>query len=493
MYDEFLAADAVEDKIDLVIGKWKIIATDEAFFRFCHYFGSPKEGNEGEALKTKIWGHTFIPSHGWFFGRPKRGKMYIRSKGLFYQKTKIYQPVLCGGFLAFKREVDEKHCRTATLTLSLNLQRFIRHQPKEDESPPEGEFPKNCRLRHRKDKRSAFGKEHSWDGSDNWIPNTSAWRKFTSPKKRELHLTRYIHAICKQVESDALRAIKFSETDYETVTFERESMTCNLRQVENAWEFESHDPVSDVADIGMDAIHYSKKEGKGDLYEFIAGSGREMNSPCIRVPLRAGVQLKIYAKTNCRLRIEIVSDDISNRLTDLVKAAEVIIPQDPQRNLDYGKLPHLILVLRLLKREAADCLNELMEDLRNSKRRPKPKATLRFLTEVVGAIPVYLTKETRLSLARSMLDLLVHHKGIRPGNLSPDMLEAMGRLKESGVIEYDSTRQFYRPTLYYIPAVILLRALDGERFMSLFGFGRPVPSHCLVGEVWFRDRHPPRE
>ncbi|WP_157210991.1 hypothetical protein [Verrucomicrobium spinosum] len=211
---QFLPDDAGEDKIDLDLGKWRVFGLtpgDGVVDEFKSYLSSPPEDDADFA-----WESSAVPGspplHGAFLcrlsGKEDR-KFWLRKQALVHPTdSRRIEPPLCSGFCRFRLDsqrlpITGDCIHSAKLRLSLNLQRFIRHQP------PYDDLSKSFRprLQKRKDKRSIHDDEQSFDGEDNWLPDTPEWRKFAAKK----HLAKYLELIGDQMGKELSRACSVIE------------------------------------------------------------------------------------------------------------------------------------------------------------------------------------------------------------------------------------------------------------------------------------------
>lgn len=478
---QFLPEDAQEDKIDLEIGTWDVFDIDlheENVLAFKQFMSSPPDGSEDKAWPTKDAPAIF----GAFFCRPGlrdigRKKLSIRKQALIHPDNKQRQePPLCGGHCLFYRNtaplpVTGDIYHRAKLRLSLNLQRFIRHQPQQD-NPLK---PWKYRLQKRREKRSSYGNEEiSLDGEDNWIPDTAEWRKFAA---RE-HLGNYIELVEDQFASELTRATKFvkvlnksDEEDWYGPGWEL-NPSFALQKVETFWEFPSENPILDALEIGSKLMHFTNAGGKVTNYE-VKGEveenkeiSRVYNSPCFSLPIAENVILKLYAKTNKRIRFEIVHTKLRKQQTALLSEAG-ILPKDGEQ--PWENIPAL---LRVLRKRAAEHMNDIMAHLR-VEQAPNlvAKSVVELLSEIANAAPPSIFQNTRVARIQTLLIWLCYYRGYRGDIKKGVYAPALAKLKERGVLKFDKKRQFYVLTDAYKQAADALIASTGDPSLTIFGDG----------------------
>src|SRR5690606_28503415 len=121
--------------------------------------------------------------------------------------------------------------------------------------------------------------------------------------------------------------------------------------VETYWEFLADNPVSLVHDLApylnLLGAEYSDRRYPAGYRE----TRRDRNSPSVKVLLRPGVFLRLYAKTNRRVRFEITHDFRKERLR---LASDV---QVERRSSDPSRLRHWI---NACADDAAERLNDTL-------------------------------------------------------------------------------------------------------------------------------------
>lgn len=471
---QFFPDDAQEDKIDLEIGKWSVFSIDpheDSVHAFKGFMSSPPDGQEDMA-----WASEEAPAlFGAFFCRPEmlgkdRNKLWIRKQAVIHPSdSRRHEPPLCGGYCLFYQKkrrlpVTGDIIHRAKLRLSLNLQRFIRHQPQQDDPRK----PWAYRLLRRKDKRTSHGEEASLDGEDNWLPDTPDWKSFAAKE----HFERYLKLIAEQTNSELSRACDFvtklnkvTEDDWYELKWEQEDHY-SLSSVETLWEFRSDTPIQDVWDIGAKLMQLTKSGGTVTPKEVAdpVEAGRILNSPCFSIPIAEGVRLKVYAKTNKRIRFEIVHSDLRKRMTELLQEAG-IPPKEGER--PWNEVP---LLLKTLREKAAKHMNQIMKQLRKEQAPTvKANSVVHLLAEVAAAAPPTIFKEKRLAMIQMLLIWLCYYKGFRGSLKKGPYSEALTTLENRGVIKYDASRRFYALSDVYKDAADTLVSATDDPLLTVFG------------------------
>lgn len=412
---------------------------------------------------------------GAFFCRPDhdrkdRNKLKIRKLALIDSKgSRRHEPPLCGGYCLFYNDgnrlpVTGDGMHTAKVRLSLNLQRFIRHQPQRDDPLK----PWKYRLQKRPKKRTSYNdEEQAMDGEDNWVPNTPEWQKFAA---RE-HLEPYLELIADQTHAELSRACrvteklnKVDEEDWYSVGVEREDHY-RLSMVETFWEFPSETPVQDVWAIGAKLMHLTKADASVEAHEIeTKEAGRKANAPCFSIPLAEGVRLKLYAKTNKRIRFEIVQKELGDERKELLKEAEI---QAQEGRRPWSEIAPLLKALRV---RAAKHMNTVMEHLRADQTPPvKAKSVVQLLAEVAIVASGMISKDSRLARLQTLLSWLCCQRGYRGSIDKGPYASALKALEKRGIIKFYPSSGFYALCDAYKEAANALVSATGEPLLNIFG------------------------
>lgn len=479
----FHPEDAREDKIDLEIRGWEVhgLSPDfETVHGFKRRMSGPPKGSEDLA-----WPANGLPAqYGWFFTCPgmkgkDRSKLGIRQQALPHpENNRRHEAPLCGGHCLFYKDknphpVTGKAVHKAKLTLALNMQRFARHQARKDVPV----YPFKYRLQASAEDRSAHDEEFAFDGEDNWLPSAPKWQQF----EKHVRVTDCLNLIAKRVDEDLQRACDY-ENDGETnaVSMERIGKPYAVSRVETLWEFPSENPIGDTLQIGAKLMHLKRVGAATKIKRLVfKEANRVLNSPCFIVPLAEGMSLKLYAKTNQRIRFEVVQTGLRRNLSKILKEAESLVnPWD----VDYTKNPFLPSVelytwedapelLKLLRLRASSHMNQLMKELKKG-RNPHVKAcsVVELLAKVAAAVPAGFGSEAkRLSQIQTLLFFLCYQRGFRGSLKQGPFAKALECLRKAGVLEFERSRQFYTLTEAYVATADTLATATGDPVLSVFG------------------------
>ena len=412
-------------------------------------------------------------------GRAKTSEIKIREEAITDPKlNRRHEAPLCGGHCVFykapKPDVETgKPLFLASLNLALNLQRFVRHQPQSDDQPKLGPY----RLQRRRETRRFHRDEQALDGSDNWLPNSPEWLKISGKNL----LPDYLSIITKEFEKDVRRACEYAnagELD-PVASFRRPTPTCALSRVETFWEFPSDDPIGAILNIGAKVMHLVQGNPSTKAYPLqVKESGRVQNAPSFTIPLAQGVSLRLYAKTNKRIRFEIVQFGLRKELKDLRE--EALRLTDPWEEAEKGghwaqnmhcSPSELPTILQALRNRAARHINKVMEELRKGRTRPVvARSVVDLLAHVAFAVRAGLkSRSTQRNEMKALLYMLCYQRGFRGTRKEGPMAEALQALEAAGVLKFDRSRLFYALMPPYTKAADALVSATGEPLLSIFG------------------------
>lgn len=434
--------------------------------------GSPPKDNPEFAWGTK----EQRALNGKFFLRSglndEKAKLWIRSEAINDEKNhRRHEAPLCGGYALFYKAKKpdpetKKPVFRAKLHLSLNLQRFIRHQPQQDDPRKLWSY----KLQKRSNARSFFGEEQSLDGADNWLPNSLEWVKFTAKG----HFPSYIELITKEVNADLSRACK-----HRAATLQFAEPYCVPCEVETFWEFPSDDPIEQTLDIGSKLMHAVRGDSTAKVFECMEKeTGRVYNAPSFTIPLAQSVKLRVYAKTNKRIRFEIVQSDLRKGLDELRDEAEALTDhwKLAAEGAHWLKPPRcspseLPAIMKALRKRAATHMNKVMGDLQKGRTKPvAARSVVDLLAQVAFAVRAGLkSRPTQFTEMKNLLYMLCYQRGFRGNRKEGPMAEALQALEATGVLKFDRSRLFYTLTPPYTKAADALVSASGEPLLSIFG------------------------
>ncbi len=433
--------DGREDKIELELGDWFVVGTPARLDELRDSLAvAPDFLRAGDAVA--------VHEYGWMFNRPRevqrrRKPLVIRSHdpAPWVQDEELAQPLLFGGewTLQYSNTGAETRNIGTSLQLSLNPLRFVRNQPRTTVANPASWPP--ARITKLPNSGRGGG-EFSLDGRDNWLPDTPFYRRLASNERWPLHLQRYIAAVTGNFLSELNRVANGRATIEPRPNF-------SLRKVETVWEFAHPAPTELVATIAPLLIAYAARDTQ--VQHFPPTESTSGNCLCVQIGLSAGVRLRVYAKTNRRVRFEIIQDEINVReiLGEPVRRRSEGLPRQPRR-----PWRQIVPCLTSLRVRAAEELNAVFAYLNERHRiAPSPYSPMRLIVAISTVL-------RDADMAHTILSLLVTQQKIVPREVSTEVVDAARLLVDAGVLEYSMQRRIYEATLPYRAPLATLRRAD---------------------------------
>ena len=386
-------------------------------------------------------------AHGWIFSRPNeaeghRKPLQVRNSELRNPPSpeRAGRPLFGGHWHLYysPAATDTRRNYCTFLRLSLNPLRFVRHQsiPRPIGSPLLWRAP---RLNTQPDGVSAGG-EFSLDGEDNWLPDTTPWHVFANPARWPHHLNRYVCGVGEAFTDELRRVIALQGGQLSV----REDF--RLKKVETAFEFGAVEPTQLVRSLIPLLMEY--RADNFEMSEFpVPRTSREQNSISFSMRIRPEVSLRVYAKTNRRIRFEIIHEGMNVReLLDETPRAHG--QSGPRRSRPRNAISRCLAALR---ENAANEMNTLLQFLRTRSRIvPSHISPLSFLVTVASVL-------NNRELAHTVVSLLSTFGAISSRKMSAELREGLHALTAAGVLEFNRTRRGYEVRPAYRDAVSLLR------------------------------------
>ena len=411
---EISAATAKQDRIHVRLGSWKLKGTTAEIDYLREVMASPRVSHRD------IKGLADSETYGRFFNRPQkhgssRPPVSVRDRPLNIGQAVIPPPLFSGRwvFSKYACDNDSKVTTKTNLDLWLNLNVFVRYQstsPWPDPSKPES-WPTPRLFGHELPK--AVAGAAAFDGKDNWVPHLQRLFAFTNSARSRLHLRRYFSAIRAEFEAELNRLNNL--TGLPLIEIER-SENAVLLLVETYWEFASDDPIKDVLNLhkpflsitaGLRTIRFHPNV---DLTV-------ERNCVTLTADVAPGIQLRIYAKTNARVRVEVVHT-LGRNKHQLAGG---------HTTESWDQLPQMI---ETLAERAALTVNWAFEHFRNQTFVVPSTITADDLLLQIGV------HSRDGSTAKMIKDALVHFDGIAAAGNSDAVARALQRLSKTALLEY---------------------------------------------------------
>lgn len=297
---EVSAETAKQDRIQVIYGGWELQGSTEEIDALRQLMGAPYSASRD------IDGLADSETFGRIFNRPQyhglqRPPLSVRTRILRLGDTIIYPPLFSGRcvFTSYAREHNRRTRCRVYLELLLNPTRYYLHQPFSPLPDPltRGAWPEarlfgNSFPSHYKD-------EFAYDGKDNWIPNTPRAAVCSNPARWKKHLQAYLYAVPRYFEEelDRINAI------HPMVSIGREERV-TLMAAEIYWECETPNPLRVISKLQQPFFSLVASNRRVRFYP-TRDINADANGPSLTAHLGSGEQLRVYAKTNSRIRTEV--------------------------------------------------------------------------------------------------------------------------------------------------------------------------------------------
>lgn len=289
------ASQARQDRIVAEIGDWIVDGSREEIQRFYSAIGQLDPVDPQPRLLA-IAGrqHTSRP------------EILIR-RGIQNTQRNYGQPLLAGKIVSASHIIEGRNPSPSRIGRrlyfqgTLNPTRFVVHQPKFIRGrsiidPVHGELPE-IRMFTRSE-RNEPGDEAALDGRDNVIV-THRGLSYARPEAWQRHLERYLLAIPEVLDEE------LQEYADEAGVSIRMLPRSRIQTVETYWEFEVSDPTAFVRRIASTVMRLGRNTQRRTYDVASSRTDVDGNQVSIRAEFQTGGVLKVYAKTQRRVRFEV--------------------------------------------------------------------------------------------------------------------------------------------------------------------------------------------
>ena len=427
-----VAETAKIDQLEIDIGDWVLAGDQNGIGSFIGFLGA-YPGEAGLASYMSSWPEVEREYFGRLFNVPKGDaswytrRLHFRGNGRGTGSMKAGVP-LAQGYLSVKpigTQSDDDGRRRMRFFAKLNPTRFVRHQINcwEDDRPPaDWNWRTKFKTRAIPLMNSVYRgeSEAALDGKDNVIltnrslafANTEAWPH---------HMLNYFECFHRTVQREFLRVTRIVWPDDEF----RQHVTSGPsffqpKKVEVYWEFASSDPIREVRRLAStfsalgDATYFT--EYPVSLWNYSA----EGNSVCVRVKLPQHLQMRIYAKTTERIRVEVVFDFKHDSIRKMVN-------EDDRSRIITSDLGELFGWFTRLYAKAAETFNLVFAELEQES---EQSVSAMGIIDLVEAI--YGTVSDQVC-ARRILRLLVENGRIATSRGSA-LVQEVAKLRRKGIL-----------------------------------------------------------
>lgn len=403
-----------------------------------------RRGNTENSLVA--WGRVFERPHQHGSSRPP---LSVRREVLTIGGCEYPPPLFSGNWtIARYGSRDEERMIPSWLKLHLNPTRFVRYQNfipwpslERNTSWPEPLLFAN------QGERETNG-EIVLNNDDNWIPEGQRWAAFANPQRWSRHLRNYFNAIPVLFGAELERSNRnhlFSGL-VPLVSWTL-APTLNLHSAEHYWEFASANPTALVTSLKPLLDSFTARAREATCYRQDCDPSIDHNALSLRAEINPGRSIRIYAKTNRRVRIEVIhklSGKDGFRLDD-----------GGHTSTNWERLPEM---LEFLAGDAAALVNQMFEHFRGQNNvTPSHITGYQLLLEIA--------KHARsLPIAETIAQILVTTNAVAAEGNGEHMQRALQRLGAAGVLEYKRRARNYVVTA---PRRHALQTLQQEANFSL--------------------------
>lgn len=449
------AETAKFDLIEIEIGEWIIQGIPNDIANFFKFLGPYPERLEAQSNLMSSQTRPVTPDRfGWMFNRhsgenEQISKVKLRGSGRGSGSNN--DRLLASGDLQVRSipcSVPGEVRKRLRLDLSLNPTRFVRHQmwPTRMGRPVEDwDWPDPIIRTGNQSTPPSPESEIALDGKDNVLLSARNL-SLARPEAWPYHVRRYFEAFESAINAEFARA--FDEADLALFTgrrIRRPTTHYNLNLVESYWEFQSANPTREVRRLEPILFPLGMSTTSRDYPHGLAQSGLDENSRSILIALPRGRSLRVYAKTNKRIRFEVIHD------LSKPSVCQLLNPYECRKTTE--RLDEVLTWLDCLAQDAATCLNEILGYIEAHALTVEPSAPT---YELIFKIAATVQNEAR---AETILSLLVEDGCVRMGRGGSPLLEDVRKLRRKGILEQHFRSDVVTP--YYREALTILRQQAG--------------------------------
>jgi hypothetical protein len=293
--------------------------------------------------------------------------------------TRVSRP-LFGGDYSFHFEGASVNWQSVhtKLRLNLNLTRFLRHQNSSEYSPPRRNFTTTTASFFEAAIEPETD-EFALDNQDNWIPDLPPFENLSQPRFGNRIIKDCIEGVLREIDletTQAASAVPWHWEHFPAFSFQQDSSDrrFNVRYVETYFEFAVPSTTPHlVSSLERLLQSYNELGLTGRDWRFAGQQPWDGNSRAVIVKIRTGVLLRVYSKTNKRVRFEVIHD--------LTKAS---FPSAVETRHTSPTLDGVYNILYRVRIDAAEILNSVFQHMRDQASLPgTPKNSVGFLLDVI--------------------------------------------------------------------------------------------------------------
>lgn len=399
------AERALIDKCDVVIGGWSFNAT-----RFetsgCVRRLSKKRVYAGDGMYTRLFQDRTVDDQRFTHNIAVRGTG--PGEGVEYP-----HPTFSGYFKLWEVNADrDKSNRTrnweALFFAYLNLNRAIQAQDLSSSTSVRDLQGSNghryaLAICERSKRRI---RERLLTPADNILDRTSKRTSYAMSRPIEQHFSDHVEAIFQAIRQEL--PISFRDRDCSS------KPTITFKAMEVCWDFFDEQPILTVLTLKNLVQSVAKTSIVRHFPDYRLSQGLEYDSPSVMLDVVDGVAIRLYAKSETTVRIEVVYSQSAIKTVASLSGIQ--------------SLANALNAIRSVKRDAANKLNALLSVVREFEASSKNHATVDELVDTVIAVAGNPQRGVAL-LAR-----LAANRRICPYPRSP-LYRQLRELKQRGVLK----------------------------------------------------------
>jgi len=434
-----------QDKVEISLGTWSIPVTheeDDVFFILTR-LGAPPPVNRNTRTREE---HG--EGYGWIFNTvnpnfpKKRYLVDIRKEPLSIEgRTERVAPPLFSGkcdWSVRQNEGDYPFVLTGKLRLSVNPTKFLRHRAVA--------IPLPRGVQEHLSLPAPCDGEVCLDNNDNWFPLSRELQKHITPEKWSGQVSRFLEGIESAFQSELERVCAHDCTPIVR------NPEYSIGRVETYWEWLSPDPSLMVRSLEPYLMTFSQRFRGKRTYE-ATESFQEGDMAFLRIQTAPGEWLKIYAKTNRRIRIEIQHELRGDNRFQFPRERNRDGTTSRSSRHQFTTREKALQFLERLRRRAAELVNSFLKHVsRQATLVPSHISGYTALLHILDAIP----KDYPGTV--SLVSLLINFGAVSAYRNAPEHYrQVIESLRAKGILELVPKRRAYLVTEPYRYALEMLR------------------------------------
>ncbi len=411
-----------------------------------HNLGAPQPASERRRQRMEAGDahgcifRTMLPPDNASFVRMRIRRELLRvGNAQSGDAREIPKPLIAGDCNWQARQNAGEFEALGTLDISINPTRFIRHRPTSQDLPDE--------LLERIPLPPAPFSEAAYDFADNWLPQSGRLQSYAKPSRWREQLARYLNTIENTFRNEVARScrLNFARPMHDAPCY-------NVGTVETYWEWLSDDPLKVVFDLESLFKNYTRRKRTVRRYRDVdSESEREHDLLILRGEISPGEMLKIYAKTNQRVRMEVTHTFKGPHPFHFPRVRNNERSTRPSTRHIFDSRAGLLTFFDRLREHSAEIINEFLAYCGERAALPHAHASGYYLlARITDAVRDFPT-------AISIISRLVNNGCIAAGQTDAKTQAALQTLTADGVLERRTRGRIYEVTEWYRHA---LRALQ---------------------------------